>query len=84
MFDGAYPPGVYGKMLDDYFGDPAEPPEECIDCTFYEERKCGYICGVLEAEYTAEELDAMTDEEYRQKFCKEPHDGCADFERWEE
>lgn len=50
MFDGSYPPGADGWMLDDY-PDPAEPPRSCENCMYYEERTCGMICGVLEAEY---------------------------------
>lgn len=79
MFEGAYPPGVTGKMCD-----PVEPPESCFNCTFYEERTCGYICSLLEAEFTAEELEAMTDEEYMSRFSKEADDHCNDYKRWED
>lgn len=83
MFDGAYPPGVTGRMIDEYF-DSAEPPEECQYCTFYEERTCGYICSVLEAEYSDTALGDLSDVEYVQKFGKQPDDTCNDFERWED
>ena len=83
LFDGAYPPGVTGKMIDDLF-DAVEPPETCEYCMFYEERTCGYICSVLEAEYTAEQLEVMSDTEYMQKFGKKPDDCCKDFKRWED
>ena len=86
MFDGAYPPGVTGDMIDEYFRetDPAEPPEVCQYCTFYEERTCGCICSVLEADYSETALGDMSDDEYMQKFGKKPDDTCDDFERWEE
>ena len=83
MFEGAYPPGVTGKMIDDTF-EPVEPPESCFSCMFYEERTCGCVCSVIEAEYTAEELDAMTDEEYMKRFSKYPDDYCKDYKRWED
>ena len=83
--DGSYPPGVEGWMIDKYEGvDPVEPPRTCENCTFYEERTCGYICGLAEAEYSAEELEAMTDEEYMQKFGKQPDGYCYDHEFWED
>lgn len=83
MFDGAYPPGVTGKMIDDAF-DPVELPENCETCMFYEERTCGYICSILEAEYSETALGEMTDDEYMKKFGKHPDDYCTDFERWED
>ena len=87
MFDGAYPPGVTGKMIDDFF-DPVEPPRNCENCSFYDLHTCGGICGILEAEYEAEhskeELEAMSDEEYMQKFGKKPDDYCNDHEFWED
>lgn len=64
--------------------DPWEPPRNCENCMFYEERTCGYICGVLEAEFSSEELEAMSDEEYMQKFGKKPDDYCNDHEFWED
>lgn len=86
MFDGSYPPGVSGWMIDAYFDsiDPEEPPRMCENCTFYEERTCGYICSILEAEYSADDLEAMSDEEYMEKFGKEPDDVCEDHEFWED
>lgn len=83
MMDGSYPPGVYGWMLDDFF-DRDEPPETCETCMFYEERTCGYICSIAEAEFTGEELGAMTDNDYMQKFGRSPDDHCYDYERWED
>lgn len=64
--------------------DPVEPPRNCENCMFYEERTCGYICGVLEAEFSSEELEAMSNEEYMQKFGKKPDDYCNDHEFWED
>lgn len=83
MFDGSYPPGVTGEMLDAYFGDD-EPDRNCRNCMFYEERTCGYICGILEAECSETALGDMTDEEYMKKFGKEPDDCCVDHEFWED
>ena len=79
MFEGAYPPGVTGKMID-----KLEYPERCEFCTFFEERTCGYICGVLEAGYSAEELGSMSDAHFMNIFGKAPDDWCSDFRRWEE
>jgi len=83
MFDGSYPPGADGWMLDDY-PDPAEPPRSCENCMYYEERTCGMICGVLEAEYSETALGDMTDEEYMEKFGKQPDDYCDEHEFWED
>lgn len=83
MFEGSYPPGVTGRMIDERC-DHVELPDECQYCTFYEEKTCGKICSILEAEYTAEQTDDMSDEEYMQKFGKQPTDTCNDFERWED
>lgn len=83
MFDGAYPPGVTGKMIDEFY-DPVEPPRNCGNCMFYEERTCGYVCSVLEAEYSDTALGKMTDDEYIKKFVKQPDDYCHDHEFWED
>ena len=69
-------------MLD--FLDPAEPPECCETCTFYEERTCVYICSILEAECSDTELGDMSDEEYMKRFGKDPDDYCDDYECWED
>lgn len=86
-FDGAYPPGVTGKMIDEML-DPVEFPECCMTCTFYEDRTCGNICSLLETAYEnaheAGALDKLTDDEYMQKFGKKPDDYCTDYERWED
>lgn len=83
MMDGAYPPGVEGWMLDEYFGDN-EPPRSCENCMYFEERTCGMICGVLEAECSDTELGDMSDEEYMKRFGKSPDDYCNDHEFWED
>lgn len=82
--DGSYPPGVEGWMLDRYFFDENEPDRYCENCMYYEERTCGMICGVLEAEYSETALGEMTDEEYMEKFGKQPDDCCPDHEFWED
>ena len=82
MFEGAYPPGITGEMID--FIDPVEYPEECATCTYFEERTCGQICSLAEGEYSAEELEAMTDDEYMTNFGKKPDDCCNEYIRWED
>lgn len=82
--DGAYPPGVEGWMVDNYFGDSEEPPRSCENCMYFEEKTCGYVCGILEAEMSTEELEAMSDEEYMAKLGKQPDDYCDDHEFWED
>ena len=82
--DGAYPPGISGWMLDAYFGDDGAPDRCCENCAYYEERTCGMICSVLEAECSDTELGDMTDEEYMERFGKEPDDCCEDHEFWED
>lgn len=80
--EGAYPPGVNGKMID--MLECAEPPRNCENCMFYEERTCGMVCSVLEAEYSETALGDMTDEEYIEKFVKQPDDYCNDHKLWED
>ena len=84
--DGAYPPGVDGWMIDQYFGegDYEEPDRCCENCMYYEERTCGMICGVLEAECSDTELGDLTDDEYMERFGKQPYDYCNDHEYWED
>ena len=79
---GDYPPGVTGAMIDNI--DPVEIPRRCENCTFYEETTCGFICGLKEAEYTAEQLEKLTDSEYMERFGKKPDDYCHDHEFWED
>ena len=66
------------------FYDSVEPPRSCGNCRFYEERTCGYICGILEAAWLEEDLDDMEDSEYMQRFGKEKDDCCPDHEFWED
>ena len=41
MFEGAYPPGVTGRMIDDYFGDNRkEAVPACANCIHYDCRYC--------------------------------------------
>ena len=83
---GNYPPGVTGKMIDEYYDriDPVEPPMNCGNCTYYEERTCGMICSVLEADCSETALGEMTDKEYMEKFGKQPDDYCEDHKFWED
>lgn len=83
---GNYPPGCSGDMLEAYWEsvDNSEPPRSCENCMYYEETRFGHICGVLEAEYSGEELEAMTDDEYIRKLGKKPDDYCHDHEFWED
>lgn len=79
MFDGGYPPGVTGRMIDEYFDDvdPAEPPRECSNCEYW----FNGSCTLAEAEYTAEEIEAMSDEEYTKLVSRDPDDCCEDH-KW--
>ena len=61
-----------------------EEPRCCENCMFYEERTCGMICGVLEAEFSETAIGDMSDEEYMKRFCKQPDDYCNDHEFWED
>ena len=70
-------------MTRDELYDPAEPPECCELCEYYESSKVGYVCGILMAEYSEEELKAMSKGEFMKRFCKDPEDSCDDFSRWE-
>lgn len=72
------------ELLREHQFDPAEPPMNCENCMFYEERPYGYVCGILEAEFTTSELDAMSDEEKKNKFSKKADDYCHDHELWED
>lgn len=76
MFDGAYPPGVEGWMIDDYFDsiDPAEPPRECENCEYW----FNGSCTMAEADYSAEEIEAMSDDEYTQLVSRDPDDCCEE------
>lgn len=81
--DGAYPPEFTRREID-----ALEYPEHCETCMFYEERTCGMICSILETEYENSHedgaLDKLTDDEYMQKFGKDPDDHCNDYEQWED
>ena len=87
MFEGAYPPGVNGRMIDEYFGD-CEPDRCCDNCRYYEERTCGMICSLAEAawcdEHTVADLDSMSDDEYIKLFVKDKEDTCEDHIFWED
>lgn len=82
LFDGSYPPGVEGWMLDEM--EREEPPRTCENCMFWEERTCGYICSVLEAGFDDKEIGEMSDEEYMRRFLKDKDDCCKDHEFWED
>ena len=77
LSEGAYPPGVYGLMLDD--GENEIEPS-CLTCRYYEERTCGQICRLIEDKYSVDELDQMSDCEYMAKLGKSHDDYCDNYE----
>ena len=83
MFDGAYPPGVEGWMLD-FLDEDDFDYRACTNCQHYQECPAGMICGVLEVEYEndhgTEELKSLSCEDYLEMFGKEPDDYCDDWE----
>lgn len=76
MFDGAYPPGVTGNEpeLNDYGQD-----ECCKNCDHYFHGSC----TIAERDYSAEEIEAMSDEEYSALTEKDPDDFCDSWEHEE-
>lgn len=70
--DGAYPPGVTGKMIDELEGDG----NCCENC-------CNYFngtCDIAERPFTAEQIEAMSDEEYAGLVERDPDDYC---DKWD-
>lgn len=85
MFDGAYPPGVEGWMIDRYFGEDEDGEyRACENCQHYQECPAGWICGVLEVEYEndhgTEGLKALSCDDYIRLFSKDPDEYCDDWE----
>ena len=71
MFEGAYPPGVTGKMIDDYFGE--------------NDKRCCWNCTAYNGEYCTKEWDDY-DESYKveERDLKDPDDFCDDWDLNEE
>ena len=82
MFDGNYPPGVTGRMIDDYFADLDEaiPPRSCENCRFY----FNGTCDLADGDLSAEEIEAMPAEEYTALVERKPDDCCEEHEFWED
>ena len=78
MFEGAYPPGVTGKMIDDYFHD-RDLDRCCENCENY----FNGTCNLADRGLSAEEIDAMSDDEYTELVERQPDDSCDDHE-WRE
>lgn len=68
MFEGAYPPGVTGKMIDEYFGEGLPDPC-CNNCVFYDGDSCERLWNNGDPEYYIPERDD-----------REPEDYCDDWE----
>ena len=71
-----YPAGVTDAMIDKYFGDDGSC---CEKCRYY----LSGTCTKKEDEYSAKELEDMTDEEYEEATHVDSDDYCDDFE-WED
>lgn len=61
-------------------GEDREPKDCCETCNYYRFQRCGYVCQTLYDEVEQDELDAMSDDEFMQKFGKEPDDACDMYE----
>lgn len=72
MFDGAYPPGVTGKMIDSLENECC-----CENCNNYFHG----TCDIAERPFTAEQIEEMSDEEYAGLVERDPDDYC---DSWEE
>ena len=67
MFEGSYPPGVTGQMIDQYFG--ADIPECCGTCFYYDGTYCMKDWNNLDRDYCIPDRDE-----------KEESDYCDDYE----
>ena len=70
----------HDDYLFDLFYEAEEPQRNCENCRFYYDG----ICGILEDECSQAELEVMSDEEYKERFGKEPDDYCDEHEFWED
>lgn len=68
MFEGSYPPGVTGKMIDEYFEGDGRC---CENCFHYNGEYCMKEWNNADDDYRLEERDA-----------REPDEFCDDYE-WE-
>lgn len=76
--EGAYPPGVTGKMID--MLECSEPERECQNCHYYFHG----TCDIADRGLTAEDIEALTDDEYTELVERDPDDSCIDHEFREE
>ena len=70
--DGSYPPGITGKMVDDYFGD-GDAWQCCGNCWHYDGDRCTKLWNNHDEDYYLPERDD-----------KDPQDICDDYEYNEE
>ena len=70
---------AHNDYLFDLFYEADEPPRSCENCEYY----YGGACGIAEAEYSEEELEAMSDDDYKALIERNPDDYCDDH-KWEE
>ena len=72
MFEGAYPPGVTGKMIDDAFGTGIEK-ECCGTCVEFDGDYCMKFWNNMDRDYCVPCRDR-----------KDPGDWCEDYEEMED
>ena len=70
MFDGAYPPGVTGAMIDHYAGE--DNKRRCENCLYFDGTYCIREWNNADEDYLISERDE-----------REPDDYCDDYE-WNE
>lgn len=71
MFEGSYPPGVTGKMIDHYAGE--DYVCRCENCFHYDGGYCTKDWNNMDDDYMIPERDE-----------KDPDDYCDDYVAWEE
>ena len=64
MFDGAYPPGVTGKMIDEL-----EEPQYCGSCKYFDGNYCTALWNNADHDYCIPSRDE-----------RKPYDFCDDWE----
>ena len=65
MFDGAYPPGVTGKMIDDYF--EGLDSMCCGNCSYYDGTYCMKEWNNMDRDYCVPDRDEKDEDDY----CKD-------------
>lgn len=62
MFDGAYPPGVTGKMIDDYF--EGLDGECCGNCSHFNGTYCTKEWNNMDSDYCIPDRDEHDEDDY--------------------